>query len=339
MQVFPNPETCLDRPPISLIVTTYTEDRLGNFTDLLESVRAQSLQNIEVVFVGEDTPRLCDEVRKLAASFNLRKLEAVFNPGRPGLSRARNIGIPHAMGHIIAFVDDDVVLFSDWAEKLVRTFAEDQSVIGVSGSALPLWEDSSMAWLPEEFHWLISCTGWFDGSRGLPLRNAWGMNMAFRREVFAHASFDEQLGGNRGARDGSKLGLLAEDAVFSFHVREAMGGRIVFDPEVRVYHKVSRYRLTPRYMRRRAFWEGYTKAVLGREYALNTPEIEGPERRLLKRIMLRFLAQTLGQLCRRPSLSARRLAFAMGTLFYLALGYTSARFAPLGAFTRPRFER
>lgn len=339
MQVFTKPETCLDRPLVSLIVTTYTEDRLDNIAHLLESVRTQTLQDIEVIFVGEGTPRLCDRVRRLTPLLDPRRLEAVFNPGRPGLSSARNIGITHARGHILAFVDDDVVLFSDWAEKLVKTFAEDESVIGVSGSALPLWEDSAMAWLPEEFYWLVSCTGWFDGDPGSPLRNAWGMNMAFRREVFTYASFDEQLGGNRGARDGSKLGLLAEDAVLSLRAREAMKGRIVFDPEVRVHHKVLRYRLTPRYVRRRAFWEGYTKAALAREYALSSPKGGELERRLLKRIVLRFLPQTLWQFFRRPSLSARRLAFAMGTLFYLALGYTSARFALLGVFTRPRFEK
>jgi glucosyl-dolichyl phosphate glucuronosyltransferase len=339
MHASPNPEPCLDPPPVSLIVTTYTEDRLNNVTHLLESVRAQTLPAIEVVFVGEGTPRLCDQVKRSGSRLAPCRLETVFNPGRPGLSQARNIGIMHARGRILAFVDDDVVLFPDWAEKLVNAFAEDQSIIGVSGAALPLWEDSAMAWLPEEFYWLVSCTGWFDGDRGSPLRNAWGMNMAFRREVFAHASFDEQLGGNKGARDGSKLGLLAEDAVFSFRVREAMGGRIVFNPEVRVYHKVSRYRLTPRYVRRRAFWEGYTKAVLGREYARNTRGRGGLEWRLVKRIVLRFLPQTVGQLVRWPFLSARRLAFAIGTLFYLALGYTSARFTVLGVFTRPRFER
>ena len=339
MKVFANPESCVDHPRVSVIVTSYTEDRLDGLRHLLESVRQQSLQNIETIFVGEGTPQLCDYIRGMAPLLGPRTLKAFFNSGKPGLSHARNIGVAHADGDIIAFVDDDVVLCSDWAEKLVKTFDEDRSVVGVSGSALPLWEDSAMAWLPDEFQWLVSCTGWFDGSRGLPLRNAWGMNMAFRREVFGYALFDEQLGGNKGARDGSKLGLLAEDAVFSLRVREATGGRIVFDPNVRVYHKVSRYRLTPRYVRRRAFWEGYTKAVLARTVVLGSREAKGLEGQLLRRIVLKFLPHTLGQVFRRPSLSARRLALALGTLFYLALGYTSARFALLRIFTRPRFEK
>ena len=338
-QVSADPMKAMDSPAVSLIVTTYTEDRLGNVARLLESVQKQTRQDVEVIFVGEGTPRLCERVRGLAPLLNPRTFKVLLNPGRAGLSGARNIGVVHAHGQIIAFVDDDVVLSSDWAEKLVKTFAEDQSVVGVSGSALPLWEDTTMAWLPEEFQWLVSCTGWFNGIRGAPLRNAWGMNMAFRREVFGYASFDEQLGGNKGARDGSKLGLLAEDTVFSVRAREATGGRIVFDPDVKVYHKVSKYRLTPRYVKRRAFWEGYTKAVLGRRYVLSSSENKGPEGQLLKRIILRFLPQTLAKVFRLPSLSGRRLAFALHTLFYLALGYTSARLTLLGTLTRPWFEK
>ncbi len=196
-----------------------------------------------------------------------------------------------------------------------------------------------MTWLPEEFYWLISCTGWFEGGRGSPMRNAWGMNMAFRREVFAHAMFDERLGGNKGSHDGSKLGLLGEDAAFSFRVRGATKGRIVYDPDVKVYHRVSRYRLTPRYVTRRAFWEGYTKATLHRESAFEGGGQGGPEQRLLRRILLKFLPQTLGRLFLSPRGSARRLAFAVETLFYVALGYISGRVTLIGRLTRLHFER
>lgn len=331
------PEDGLGSPAISLIVTTYTEDRLENIAQLLESVQKQTLRDIEFIFVGEGTPHLCEQVRRLAPGGS-RGLEVFFNAGRTGLSSARNVGIAHAKGRIIAFVDDDVVLLSDWAEKLVDTFAADRSIIGVAGSALPLWEDPSMAWLPEEFHWLISCTGWFDGGRGSSLRNAWGMNMAFRREAFAHAMFDERLGGNKGARDGSKLGLLAEDTVFSLRVRQATRGRIVYNPDVRVHHKVSRYRLTSRYIRRRAYWEGYTKAVLRRESAVSGGN-NRLEQGLLKRIMVRFLARTLRQMLLSPSVGLHRFTFAIDTLFYVALGYVSGTFTLLGTLTRPRFER
>jgi hypothetical protein len=162
--------------------------------------------------------------------------------------------------------------------------------------------------------------------------------MAFRRVAFGRSVFDARLGGNMGAKDGSKLGLLGEDTVFSVRVRDATGGLITYNPEVRVFHKVRSYRLTPRYVRRRAFWEGYTKAFLRRE-VLRIPVNLSPERRLLSRILLKFLPKTLKGLCREPSISARRLIFAIDTLFYVALGYASGRFPSLGRLVCPQFER
>ena len=337
-QVSASTKKNMDSPAVSLVVTTYTEDRLGNVARLLESVQKQTRDDIEVILVWEGAPGLREHVRRLAPYLNPSMFKVLLNAGIAGLSGARNTGVMHAQGRIVAFVDDDVALSPDWAEKLVRAFARDSSIIGVAGSAFPQWEDPEMAWLPEEFYWLISCTGWFDGGPGSRLRNAWGMNMAFRREAFAHTQFDDTLGGNRGARDGSKLGLLGEDTVFSLHVREATGGHIVYDPDVKVFHTVSKYRLTSRYVRRRAFWEGYTKAVLRGETIFAEDE-NGPERRLLKRILLRFLPQTLRRVLLSPRWSARRLALATSTLSYIALGYVAGRFTLLGGLLRPRFER
>jgi cellulose synthase/poly-beta-1,6-N-acetylglucosamine synthase-like glycosyltransferase len=228
---------------------------------------------------------------------------------------------------VVAFVDDDAVLADSWSTRLLETFDVDTSVIGATGVVLPLWEDPQMAWLPEEFYWVVSCTGWLGGSRRVLVRNAWGVNMAFRRSVFDLVGFDEQFGGNMGAQDGNKSGLLGEDTLFSIRACESMGGAIVYNPEIRVFHKVHRYRLTPRYLRRRAFWEGFTKAVLastgGMTFGL------APERRLLRQILLRFFPRTLGELLANRRLSTRRLSFAVSTLSYVALGYVSGKFPSL----------
>jgi len=78
-------------------------------------------------------------------------LKVILNDGKYGLSTARNVGIKHANGDIIVFVDDDVLLCPDWAEKMVEAY-KDNAIIGVTGPAFPLWEDASMAWFPKEFY-------------------------------------------------------------------------------------------------------------------------------------------------------------------------------------------
>ena len=89
---------------------------------------------------------------------------------------------------MIGFVDDDVVFFPKWAEELTKSF-DDDSIIGITGPALPLWEGPKMSCFPEEFYWIISRTAWFDCNGKRKVRNAWRTNMAFRKEPFSLCGF------------------------------------------------------------------------------------------------------------------------------------------------------
>lgn len=320
-------------PMVSIVVTGYTEVRLQDIHDLLASVARQDYDRLEVIFVGEGSPVLCEKVAAHARSLGVR-VTTLMNRRTPGLSGARNSGIEHVTGDIVAFVDDDVVLTPQWARALAQSFSDDRSKIGVTGAAIPLWRGKEMAWLPREFEWLVGCTGWFEGHPGQPVRNAWGANMAFRKEVFTHVIFDERMGGNRGAADGTKLGLVAEETAFSVKVRRATGGTIRYTPEVAVLHKVHGYRLTPRYVSRRAFWEGYTKALSAHNRWLDGV---GPEHALVRRIALRLLPRIFVRLAWQPGVAFRQLGLSLTVLLFAGLGYLSARIQAIGRFTLRRF--
>jgi hypothetical protein len=60
--VSPHSECNLNYPLVSLIVTTHTKERLEDVAHLLKSVCRQILENVEVVFVGEGVPQLCEDV-------------------------------------------------------------------------------------------------------------------------------------------------------------------------------------------------------------------------------------------------------------------------------------
>ena len=132
-----------EKPSLSLVVTAYTVERLKDIFELIDSIKAQSYPDIETVFVAERSDALFDSVRDYMNEKAIPKARVVFNRGERGLSAARNLGIREASGDIIAFVDDDVVLFPNWAEEMVKTY-DDDSVIGVTGPAFPLWEQESM---------------------------------------------------------------------------------------------------------------------------------------------------------------------------------------------------
>jgi len=305
------------RPFLSVIVTSYSKDRLPDVFDLLESLKAQTCRHIEVLFVGEREPELCVLVRAHAAQLDMANVITLFNDGEPGLSAARNVAIPKANGELIAFLDDDVVAFPDWAEALVSTFVE-KDAIGLTGPALPLWDDPSMAWFPKELYWIISCTGWSGLGQVREVRNAWGMNMAFSREAFSIAGLFHNA-------TGYHVGPFAEDNEFSLRIRSETGKRILYVPDAKVWHRVHRYRLTWSFVRERAYWIGRSRRNLSRVYAAGNSggDLLSPERDLLGRIITRRIPRDLAGLLRSPSLAWRRLSITFWALAFVALGYYS----------------
>jgi GT2 family glycosyltransferase len=167
------------------------------------------------------------------------------------------------------------------------------------------------------------------------------MNMAFQREAFAACRFSEAfVGGNQGTFDGSKVGLLGDDTEFCVRLSRETGRCILYNPAVRVLHKVYEHRLTPRFIRRRAFWEGYTKATLVK---LLCEEGTAPmklaiEHALLRRILLRFFPRAIAEVVLHPAVGWRRLSLGIGVLFHVALGYGAGRFPGLGRFLISRYS-
>jgi glycosyltransferase involved in cell wall biosynthesis len=253
-----------NRPLLSIIITSYTTERLKDIFDLLKSIQSQTYENIEVVFVAERSRELMEKVKEHADKIGLANIRVVFNDGKQGLSAARNLGIKMAVGEIIAFVDDDAVLCPQWAEEIVKTYLKDTSVIGVTGSIYPLWVNGSVKWFPEEFDWILSCTRWFPYEKLTEVRNVWGGNFSFRKEAFELCGyFNTNFGFPKGTYEGS----LGEDNEFSMRVRSITKKRIVYNPSIKVYHKVHSYRLRWSFIARRAFNMGRSRRMLKMYYS------------------------------------------------------------------------
>ena len=302
-------------PLLSVVVASYTMERLADIDGLLASLESQDYGRIETVVVVEKSRELYERLRGRADG----RRRVVWNGGVGGLSSNRNLGLRESSGEVVAFVDDDVVLDRGWASQVVRCFG-DGTVGGVTGPAYPLWTAPGMDWLPEEFHWLVSCSSWADWRDLREVRNAWGHNMAFERGAMEAAGpFATELG----LRDGK--GPLAEDTEFSLRLRARTGKRILYNPKAVSWHRVHPYRLSWRFIRERSFSMGQSRALMA-TFARGL-ETEGDtlesEQRLLRRILVRLLPRTLLGLVRRPGRSWRRLALTVGSLAWLALGYAS----------------
>src|SRR5262249_5236215 len=103
---------CNEHPFVSIVVCT-----LGNRLTLDQCVTSLlSLQccKCEILLVlsgGGD-----DRKRRLAQRFPVK----LIHERRRGVSIARNTAVAEARGEIVAFVDDDVVVDSNWLHELVE---------------------------------------------------------------------------------------------------------------------------------------------------------------------------------------------------------------------------
>lgn len=331
-----------EAPLVSVIATTYTLDRLNDVKDLLKSLKKQTYHNIEIIFIAEGTTELSETVRAYGKEHQILNLQVIVNNGQPGLPAARNLGVIHSTGQIVAFIDDDATAYPNWIEAIVGTFMEHPGAIGATGPAFPKWEDTSMQWLPEEFYWIVSCptarwTGYGDSQ---PIRNAWGMNMAFRRDAFKYADFladRRHLDLSRPTdRDGTKVGVEGDDTEFSLQVRSRSGKAILYIDSMRVSHKVPRSRLSPRFIRNKSYWQGYTKPILAKIHGDFNMDLE---HHLLGIIVRRYLPRVIKDLLVQPSRGCKELWLGCFSIFYFGLGYLSSSYPIVGRLIAKRFGR
>ena len=261
-----------DSPRLSIVITSYTMDRFQDICDLLDSIKQQrytedqrspglSEVTVETIFIAEGSPELYERVKEYGDKIGMHNFEATFSVEKLYLSGARRLGAKHAKGEIVAFVDDDSVLFPEWAEEMVASY-QDESVIGVSGAALPAWQGKGLDWLPKNLYWLISCTDWTGWNEPREARSLWGMNMSLRRAAFEKTDPFLSDIGHRDLFLGYREPPIAEDLEFSLRVKRATGKRLLYNPKAKVWHKVYAYRITFRFVASRAHHIGVSRRVL-----------------------------------------------------------------------------
>jgi len=305
---------------ISIIISSYTMDRFNDITELLDSIQAQSYRNIETIIVTERSPELAESIKNYTQEKGYLNVVVLYNKGEWGASSSRNLGIKQARGEIVAFVDDDALLFPDWAEETARAYAEDSAIIGLTGPIHPLWQDESMAWFPRELYWIFSCTYW-DWTEPTEVRNGYGTNISFRREAFNLCGFFKTSLGIKGYGKSGWQGVGAEETEFSLRVKWQTGKRIVYHPNIRVKHKVYRYRLSNSFIRKRAYWEGQAKAMLNKLYRSDNGQVLSTEHELLRRIFFKLIPSSLKLLFRQPATALRQLLVTKLVIACVAAGY------------------
>lgn len=111
----------------SLIVAT--KGRYDEVLELVESLINQSFKDFEVILVDQnETDKLINKLKSLN-----HQLAITYVKAKPGLSKARNIGLTKSIGDIIAFPDDDCLYPVDTLEKVNFIFEEKTNLDGITG--------------------------------------------------------------------------------------------------------------------------------------------------------------------------------------------------------------
>ncbi len=258
----------------SVVISTYSVKRFNDVLACITSLSKQTFSHYEVILALDPDENL----RKFYASVIPNQVKIVISEEK-GLSNARNTGLSRALGDVVAFIDDDAVADKNWLKNLIKNY-DGPNVLGVGGFIKPIWESGRPRWFPEELDWVVGCS-----YKGLPehksyVRNPIGCNMSFRKEAFERVGyFKSNIG-----RVGKKL-LGSEEAEFSIRLlRKFPKSNIVYDPSAIVYHKVPKSRASFRYLMKRSFYEGVSKALIA-NYKSNSVNSLSTEENYLKYLL------------------------------------------------------
>jgi len=252
-------------PTVSVVICCYTEHRWQDVVEAIKSLGEQTLAPSEVLLVVDHNEEL---LRRACGAFD--GIRVLANSHRRGLSGARNTGVEAATGVIVAFLDDDASSDPEWLATMLAPY-RDPDVAAVGGTAVPVWPDGrAPALLPAELYWIIGCGFTGQPARLAEVRNLMGCAMSFRRDlVLRLGGFAEQVGRT------AALPLGCEETELCIRLRQRVpGAKVLLQPAATVRHRVSADRVSWRYLRRRSWAEGLSKAavstLVGQRDALST---------------------------------------------------------------------
>ena len=297
---------------VSVVVCTHSLDNYQNLAEAVDSLLEQTHREIEIVVVVDGNEEL--HQRMVTDYGSQAAIKTVPLKENVGLCRARNAGIGAAQGDIIAFLDDDALAERSWVENLAATYQEFEA-IAVGGKILPLWLGQRPDYLPEELYWLVGITHeGFAGEKVTEVRNTFGPNMSFSREVFQKVGlFNENFGFARG---GTSY-MQGEEAEFTLRMKQKLGQGVIYNPKALVYHKITPSKVKVKALLKRAFYQGYSKALLRK---LNpSADSIATERAYLKSLLLKYIPQRMKRVYCLPEL--KKLFILVASTISVGLGF------------------
>ena len=209
-------------PPVSVIIAT--RNRPAILEQCLQHLFVQDYRPVEVIVVDNSTS---EETQTVVAMFSpeVRYVRDAY----ANLAHLRNVGIQHARGEIMVFIDDDCFVHEGWLEHLVSNYA-DPTVGAVTGRMITTFEpEHSSPVIGRMTKWGKMVGGSFNCNLEMSFEvdYAIGCNMSFRRQVLAEVGLFDPI-----------FNIAYEEQDLSFRIRQS-GYRVIFDGRAVVTHLVA----------------------------------------------------------------------------------------------------
>ncbi|MGL9780695.1 glycosyltransferase family 2 protein [Enterococcus faecium] len=107
-----------------------TKNRLYDLQNLINSIGIQTLLPKKIIIVDQSEKILHLNLSNIPSQVEIIHLH---NNEISGLSAAKNYGISKSTSEIIFFFDDDLILDSDFFEKMIEHFVKNPEYIGICG--------------------------------------------------------------------------------------------------------------------------------------------------------------------------------------------------------------
>lgn len=212
-----------------------TRNRPDDLVKAVASVLVQTRTPLELIVIdqspGDESARCVAAMMPAASPI---RLVYVHDPAIAGLVAAKHAGSERAVGDVVCFLEDDVILEADYMEAIAAGFDSSPTMIGCSG-IITNWPGASRSHIAVRslffrgiFHdpRLGAFAEAIRGRRELiPCDVLSGGLSAWRRHVFGLVPFDTRNGF-----------FMFEDMEFSTRVVRALGHHLYINPMARLEH-------------------------------------------------------------------------------------------------------
>jgi len=195
-------------PLVTFIVPAFNSEK--TISDCIKSILAQNIEK-EIIVIDNDSS---DSTVKIINRYPVRYILEI----KRGPAAAKNKGLDtcNQTSRYIAFIDSDVILPEEWAEKAVTFLDNDKDVAGVGGPGKSITKN----YVSEIFDYLLY--GKTSEQKMLYVNSLATMDVMYKREAIKDLYFNEKL-------------IAAEDPDFNFRILNK-NYKLMYFNELWVYH-------------------------------------------------------------------------------------------------------